>query len=136
MSFTSLPKQWINAAFVFVQQRLVSQHAEQSQQNREAIYRDAHRIKQQLADSETQQAQRQIEVERLRAENEQLRQQAQANPFHDPDKVARYAAMAQAEGVSLPVAHRLLKILQARRPLLLPRSAAPLKRLNAKRPRS
>jgi hypothetical protein len=35
------------------------------------------------------------------------------SPFTDPAKVDQYAAMAQAEGVSLPVAQRLLKILQA-----------------------
>ncbi|MFM9961755.1 MAG: hypothetical protein ACKV2Q_11075 [Planctomycetaceae bacterium] len=75
MSFAALPQHWVNAAVVFAQQRLVRQYAEQSGQNREAIYRDAHRL------------------------NEEL-------------EVAKSAAQAQAEGVSLPVAQRLLKTLR------------------------
>ncbi len=112
MSFGSLPQRWVNAAVVFVHQRLVSQYAEQSQQNREAIYRDARRVKQQLEESESLQTQLENQVENLQSENSQLREQAEYNPFVDPDKVARYAAQAQAEGVSLPVAQRLLKLLQ------------------------
>lgn len=112
MSFATLPMSWINAAVVFTRQRLVSQHARESGQNREAIYRDAHRLKQQLQDGQQQQLQLREEIERLRAKNEQLRQVVAYNPFTDPDKVDQYAAQAQAEGVSLPVAQRLLKILQ------------------------
>lgn len=112
MSFGSLPQRWINAAVVFVHQRLVSQYAEQSQQNREAIYRDARQVKQQLEESESLQTKLENRVENLETENSQLRQQAEYNPFVDPDKVAQYAAQAQAEGVSLPVAQRLLKTLQ------------------------
>jgi len=116
MSFASLPQRWINAAIVFAHQRLVSQYAEQSQQNREAIYRDARDVKQQLEESESLQTKLQNRVENLETENGQLREQADYNPFVDPDKVAQYAAQAQAEGVSLPVAQRLLKILQRTRP--------------------
>ena len=54
--------------------------------------------------------------ETLRSENAELRRQTERNPFTIPDKVARYAAQAQAEGVSLPVMQRLLKILQLTRP--------------------
>ena len=112
MSFASLPQRWVNAAIVFAHQRLVSEYAEQSQQNREAIYRDARRVKQQLEEGESRQAELHRQVEKLQAEIAQLRQQAEYNPFTDPDKVAQYAAQSQAEGVSLPVAQRLLKILQ------------------------
>lgn len=112
MSFGSLPQRWVNAAVVFVHQRLVSQYAEQSEQNREAIYRDARRVKQQLEESESLQTQLENQIENLQSENSQLREQVEYNPFVDPDKVAQYASQAQAEGVSLPVAHRLLKILQ------------------------
>lgn len=132
MSFTSLPKRWVNAAFVFVQQRLVSQYAEHSPQNREAIYRDARRVKQQLEDGELQRTQLQTQVETLQAENNQLREQAADNPFEDPDKVARYATQAQAEGVSLPVAQRLLKTLQGTGPHRSQRSVAGPKKLNKK----
>jgi hypothetical protein len=37
MSFASLPQRWVNAAAVFLRLRLVSQYAELSGQNREAI---------------------------------------------------------------------------------------------------
>ena len=117
MSFRSLPKRWVNAATVFVRLRLVSQYAELSGQNREVIYRDAHRVKQELEEGEALRSGLQSQVEKLTAENAQLRQQTEYNPFTDPDKVAQYATQAQAEGVSLPVAQRLLKILQLTRPL-------------------
>lgn len=116
MSFRSLPQRWLNAAAVFLRLRLVSQYAELSGQNREAIYRDAHRVKQQLEEGESQRSELQTQVEKLTAENAELRQRTEQNPFTDPDKVACYAAQAQAEGVSLPVAQRLLKILQQTRP--------------------
>ena len=116
MSFRSLPQRWVNAAVVFLRLRLVSQYAELSGQNREAIYRDAHRVKQQLEEGEALRGELQSQVEALRSENAELRRQIEPNPFTDPDKVARYAAQAQAEGVSLPVAQRLLKILQQTRP--------------------
>ncbi len=116
MSFASLPQRWINAAIVFIHQRVVSQYAEESQQHREVIYRDAHTVKQLLEEGESQQLKLQSEVEKLQAENDQLRQKADYNPFVDPDKVAQYATQAQAEGVSLPVAQRLLKTLQETRP--------------------
>ena len=116
MSFASLPQRWVNAAAVFLRLRLVSQYAELSGQNREAIYRDAHRVKQQLEDGAGLRSELQNQVETLRSENAELRRQIERTPFTDPDKVARYAAQAQAEGVSLPVAQRLLKILQQTRP--------------------
>lgn len=116
MSFASLPQRWVNAAAVFVRLRLVSEYAERSGQNREAIYRDARRVKQELEEGELVRSELQSQVEKLRAENAELRHRAEQNPFTDPDKVARYAAQAQAEGVSLPVARRLLKILQQTRP--------------------
>lgn len=116
MSFASLPQRWVNAAAVFLRLRLVSQYAELSGQNREAIYRDAHRIKRQLEEGEGLRSELQSQVEQLTAENAELRRQSERNPFTNPDKVAQYAAQAQAEGVSLPVAQRLLKILQQTRP--------------------
>ncbi len=116
MSFATLPLSWINAAVVFAQQRLVSQYARESGQNREAIYRDAREVRQQLEDGLAREQRLRDENQRLLDENAALRQKAEHNPFTDPDKVDQYAATAQAEGVSLPVAQRLLKILQAQRP--------------------
>lgn len=112
MSFATLPLCWINAAVVFAQRRFVSQHARESGQNRETIYRDARLVKEQLEDGQAQEQQQREEIQRLREENETLQQAAAYSPFTDPAKVDQYAAMAQAEGVSLPVAQRLLKILQ------------------------
>ena len=112
MSFASLPLSWVNAAVGFTKQRLVSQHARETEQNREAIYRDARQVKRQLENGQQRQQQLLEENQQLRDEIEQGRQKAGYNPFTDPQKVDRYAAQAQAEGVSLPVAQRLLKILQ------------------------
>lgn len=113
MSFATLPLNWINATVVFAQKRLVSQHARESGQNREAIYRDARMVKEQLEDGQAREQQLRDENQRLQDEVEALQQAAEYNPFTDPAKVDQYAAMAQAEGVSLPVAQRLLKILRA-----------------------
>jgi hypothetical protein len=110
---TSYPRQWVNAAVVFIQSRRVSQHARQSQQSRETIYRHARQVRQELEEGRQLQEELQRRNQQLEAENARLQQQAQANPFEDPDKVAQFASMAQAEGVSLPVAQRLLTILQA-----------------------
>ncbi|MDA1166473.1 MAG: hypothetical protein O3B13_25535, partial [Planctomycetota bacterium] len=44
-----------------------------------------------------------------------LQQAGEYNPFTDPAKVDQYAAMARAEGVSLPVAQRLLNIFAGQR---------------------
>lgn len=85
----------------------------ESGQNREAIYRDARLVQQQLQEGQQREQQLRDENRRLQQENEQLRQKGDRNPFTDCDKVQQYAATAQAEGVSLPVAQRLLKILQA-----------------------
>lgn len=116
MSWTTLPVNLLNAAVVFVGLRRVSQHARETGQNREAIYRDAHQVQQQFEDGLHKQQQLQLENDRLRNEIQQLKDAAEYNPFTDPDKVDKYAAMAQAEGVSLPVAQRLLKNLQANTP--------------------
>ena len=113
MSFATLPLSWINAAVVFTQRRFVSQHARESGQNREAIYRDARIVKEQLEEGQAREQQLRDENQRLLDELTLHRQAAAYNPFTDPAKVDQYAAMAQAEGVSLPVAQRLLKILQA-----------------------
>jgi hypothetical protein len=111
---TPFPRRWVNAATVFVQDRIVSQHARQTHQSRETIYRDARHISREL--EEGQQLRKQLErrTQELEAENAQLRKVVGTSPFEDPDKVAQFAATAQAEGVSLPVARRLLAILQAK----------------------
>jgi hypothetical protein len=113
MNFTLLPNRWVNAAVVFVQQRAVSRHARETEQSRETIYRDARRVAQELQEGQRERRTLERRNQELEAENVRLRQQAGANPFEDQDKVFEFAATAQAEGVSLPVAQRLLTILQA-----------------------
>jgi hypothetical protein len=110
---TSYPRRLVNAAMVLVQQRTVSRHARETQQSRESVYRDFRRVSQQLEEGQQLQEQLEQRNQQLVAENARLKQLAQTSPFHDPDKVAQFAALAQAEGVSLPVARRLLTILQA-----------------------
>jgi hypothetical protein len=111
---TSFPRRWINAAMVLIQERSVSRHARETQQSRETIYRDFRRVSHELQEGQ----QLRVELERrnqeLAAENARMQKVAGTSPFEDPDKVAQFAAMAQAEGVSLPVARRLLAILQAK----------------------
>ncbi|MFM9964146.1 MAG: hypothetical protein ACKV2Q_23325 [Planctomycetaceae bacterium] len=95
----------------------VSTLGRESGQNREAIYRDARCVQEQLADGSAREQQLRDENQRLREEFQTRQQAAAYNPFTDPAKVDQYAATAQAEGVSLPVAQRLLRILQANRHL-------------------
>ena len=111
---TSLPRRWVNAAVVLVRHRLVSGHARRTEQSRQTIYRHAADVCRQLEEGPRMQDELQRRIAELEAENARLRKTAPTNPFEDPNKVAQFAAMAQAEGVSLPVARRLLTILQAK----------------------
>lgn len=110
---TSFSRRWVNAATVFVQERIVSRHARETQQSRETIYRDARSVTRELEEGQRVRQELQCRIQELVAENGRLQKLAGINPFKDPDKVAQFAATAQAEGVSLPVAQRLLTILQA-----------------------
>jgi len=111
MDFAILPRRVVNAAVVFVQKRLVCQYAQETEQRRDTIYRDACAVAQELEQAASLRD-LQRRNEELAAEIARLQRAQTANPFTDPEKVAQYAAMAQAEGVSLPVARRLLTILQ------------------------
>jgi hypothetical protein len=111
---TSFPRRWVNAAVVFLQERAVSRHARETEQSRETIYRDFRRVSRELEKGERVRQELERRNQELAAENARLQKLAGVNPFEDPDKVAQFAATAQAEGVSLPVARRLLTILQAR----------------------
>ena len=110
---TSFPRQLVNAATVFVQERTVSRRARETEQSRETIYRDARQVRCELAEGTRLRHELKLRIQELEVENARLRKQAGANPCEDPDKVAQFAATAQAEGVSLPVTQRLLTILQA-----------------------
>ena len=111
---TSLPRHWVNAAVVLVRHRLVSRHARQTGQSRQTVYRHAADVCRELKEGPRMHEESQRRIAELEAENARLRKAAGSSPFEDPDKVAQFAALAQAEGVSLPVARRLLTILQAK----------------------
>lgn len=114
MATASVPRRLVNAAVVFLQERGVSRHARETEQSRETIYRDSRKVRHELEEGVRVRAEQHCRIQELEAENARLRKLTQSNPFEDPDKVAQFAATAQAEGVSLPVARRLLTILQAR----------------------
>jgi hypothetical protein len=79
--------------------------------SRQALYRDAPKVLQAVEGSDTQRRLDafQDELDGLRAERDALQRQLQQAVVLDPDRRARFAATAQAEGVSLPVARRLLQ---------------------------
>lgn len=104
----------MNAAVVVMREREVSRHARETEQSRETIYRDFRRVSHELEEGTKVRDEQQRRIRELEAENARLAKQIEPNPFENPDKVAQFAATAQAEGVSLPVARRLLTILQAR----------------------
>jgi len=110
---TSIPRRLANAAKVIAHARIVSRHARETGQSRETIYRDARTMCREFEEGPQVRQELERRNQELEAENARLQKLAGTNPFEDPDKVAQFAAMAQAEGVSLPVARRLLTILQA-----------------------
>src|SRR5437016_1512143 len=85
----------------------VTHQAERSGVCRQALYRDAPKVLQAVDGSATQRR-FQDASDRLRAEGASLRRQLQQAVLVDTDTWAQFASIAQAEGVSLPVARRLL----------------------------
>lgn len=77
---------------------------------RQTLYRDAPRVVQAVDGSNYRQQLQRLsqDNDRLRAERDHLYQQLQHAVVLDADQLACFAATAQAEGVSLPVARRLL----------------------------
>src|SRR4051812_47191203 len=89
----------------------VTRQAALSGASRQALYRDAPQV---VAAVDGAHHQRQLQDLRaaydgLRAERDHLDQQLQQAVVLDADHLAHFAATAQAEGVSLPVARRLLR---------------------------
>lgn len=78
--------------------------------SRQALYRDAPRVVQAVDGSDHRQQVQDLsgDKDRLRAERDHLHRQLQHAVVLDADRRACFAATAQAEGVSLPVARRLL----------------------------
>ena len=88
----------------------VTRQAALSGISRQALYRDTPRVVQAVDGSLSRQQLHRLaqDNDRLRAERDRLHQQLQHAVVLDADQLARFAATAQAEGVSLPVARRLL----------------------------
>ncbi len=97
----------------------VTRQAARSQTSRQARYRDARHVLQAVDGSAAQRRYDalQDECDRRRAERAELQRQLQQAVVFERDLLARFATTAQAEGVSLPVARRLLpSVLGARTP--------------------
>jgi hypothetical protein len=88
----------------------VTRQAAFSATSRQALYRDAPRVVQAVDGSDHRQQLQELsqDNDRLRAECDRLYRQLQQAVVLDADHLACFAATAQAEGVSLPVARRLL----------------------------
>ena len=96
----------------------VTRQANRSGTSRQALYRDAPQVLQAVDGSDHQQQLQGLRADndRLRAERDGLHRQLQQAILLNTDQLACFAAQAQAEGVSLPVARRLLGPLLKRRP--------------------
>jgi hypothetical protein len=88
----------------------VTRQADLSGTSRQALYRDAPRVLQAVDGSAYRQQLQDLaqDNDRLRAERDPLHRQLQQATVLDAERLACFAATAQAEGVSLPVARRLL----------------------------
>jgi hypothetical protein len=95
----------------------VSRLAEEREESRQSVYRQAHRVVEELEGTKAQG--RIAELERQNAEQQariaELEQRQQQSVEITADKQAEFASTAQAEGVSLPVARRLLAVLGGER---------------------
>lgn len=114
----AVPRRLANAFVVlFGQHGDISREARETGQTRQSMYRDA----QQAVEEERTRAE-EAEIRRLR--EELARERARAERFAgrlgeavEPSEelAARFASTAQAEGVSLPVAQRLLQVVMGKR---------------------
>jgi hypothetical protein len=96
----------------------VTRQATRCGTSRQALYRDAPKVLQAVDGSDSRQRLHNLQDDndRLRAERDRLHRQLQQAVVLDADRLACFAATAQAEGVSLPVARRLLRPLLPQRP--------------------
>jgi hypothetical protein len=88
----------------------VTRQADRSGTSRQALYRDAPQVLQAVEGSDCRRRLQKLheDNDRLRAERDRLHRRLEQAVVLDADHLACFAATAQAEGVSLPVARRLL----------------------------
>ena len=114
----AIPRRLANAFVVlFGQHGKISGEARQTGQTRQSMYRDAQSVVEQVDDSraemEIDYLRQQLAQERARADVLAARLERAVEPSEE--LAARFASTAQAEGVSLPVARRLLSVVMGRR---------------------
>src|SRR3954467_3465277 len=107
--------QRIASAFtiLFGQHGDVSQSARDRDRSRQALYREAEQVLDAVDGTAARDRVNALEqqVARLRAQVHDLRARLERSVEMTPEKQAEVACVAQAEGVSLPVARRLLQVL-------------------------
>ena len=114
----AIPRRLANAFVVlFGQHGAISREARQTRQTRQSMYRDAQSVVEQVdgsrAEGEIDHLRQQLAEERTRADVLAVRLERAVEPSEE--LAARFASTAQAEGVSLPVAQRLLSVVMGRR---------------------
>jgi predicted metal-dependent hydrolase len=95
----------------------VTHLAEEREQSRQSVYREAERVVEDLEGAKAQSRIAELE-QRIAEQQAQLAEQQQRLQRAveiTEDKQAEFASTAQAEGVSLPVARRLLAVLGGKR---------------------
>jgi hypothetical protein len=91
----------------------VTRLAEEREQSRQSLYREAERVAQDLEGAKTQSRIAELEQQNAAQQARLLEQEQRLERAVEitEDKQAEFASTAQAEGVSLPVARRLLAVL-------------------------
>ena len=114
----AIPRRLANAfAVLFGQHGEISGEARQTGQTRQSMYRDTQSVVEQVdgsrAEGEIDHLRQQLAEERTRGDVLAARLERAVEPSEE--LAARFASTAQAEGVSLPVARRLLSVVMGRR---------------------
>lgn len=118
MCIVPLPQRLASASVVFLGHHGdITQHAQQRHVSRQCLYREAHSVLRDLDPSHHRQAlaRLQQQIADLQTQVSQLQAQRPFRVLIDTDMQAEFATTAQAEGVSLPVAQRLLAVLLQQR---------------------
>ena len=89
----------------------VTDRAKQAACSRQTVYNDGHRLVGQSTDEDSKSQKLQAEVERLKAERDQLRQQLEDAVVVGPEELERFAVTSHAMGASLRQTEELLRLL-------------------------